>query len=271
MSENTQTLQNNDEFVNSLIERESDRAISLIRLNNVHHGSLLSLLTKEQKNMFVYLVREYYFKKLNSINGQNNDFELIFYNPFIKKFSVPLDEELSDGTKTRIYINLSFDQFIRAIIHAIIIGIFKIEDQKKFVTTNFGNSVLTHPTDELELQKYYPYVTGKIYLEMISDPLVARQITYLAARVSTDELQVNPVLMEINQKIGPPAPEPDEITGHLPIPPTPPGGWPSDKKGGKNIRKTNRKRKYKTKSKSKSNTKSKKRRYKSRSHRRNKR
>ena len=60
MSENTQTLQNNDEFVNSLIERESDRAISIIRLNNVHHGSLLSLLTNEQKNMLVSLVREYY-------------------------------------------------------------------------------------------------------------------------------------------------------------------------------------------------------------------
>jgi len=265
MSENTQNSQNNEEYVNSLIERESDRVISLIRMNNMNQGSSLTLLTKDQKNMLVSLVREFYFKKINSINVKNNDLELIFYNPFIHKFAVPLTEELSDGTKIRTYINLSNDQFIRAIIHAIIIGIFKLDNTHQFFSLDNNTSVLTVHTDDSELKKNYPYVTGKIYLEMIMDKQFAKNITYLAARVGTDELQLDPVLMEINQKIGPPAPEPepDEITGHLPIPPIPPGGWPLVKRGGKKYRKTNRKRKYK----SNSHSKSKKRRYKSRFHR----
>lgn len=255
----SQNNQNQDEIVNNFIKEESDRVISLIKLNNMDQGSLVTILTKDQKDMFVSLVREYYFKKLNSINAQNNDFELIFYNPFLKKFTVPLNEELPNGTKIRNYINLSFEQFIRAIINAIIIGIFKIEDVNTIGTTNSGYSILTDPTDELELQKNYPYVTGKIYLEMINDPLFAKKITYLAARVSTDDLQVDPVLKQINQGIliDPEIkPKRYEIIGDLPRPPTPPGGWPSDKLGGKKYRKTNRKRKYKSKSKSRSRSKS---------------
>ena len=256
MSQNNQTP---DELVNNFINQESDRAITLIRSNNLLQGSSLTFLNPEQKQAFIRIVKEYYIKKFNNINLPNDDFELIFYNPFEKKFIVPLSENSGDA-KMRHFIPLTFEQFITAIVHSLIIGIFKIDSIKRFFTTNFwtGESILTQSNDEQRLKKFYPYVTGKIYLEMISDPLMGESIIELSNSVATEGLLVNPNFRPTDLTTY-------EVTGDLPRPPTPPGGWPSDKLGGKKYRKTNRKRKSKSKSKSK------KRYYKSRSYRRIKR
>jgi len=238
MSENTQTQ---EELVNNFIKQESDRAIALIRMNNLE-GNTLTFLNQEQKNIFVTLIKEFYLKKLNSVNVQNNDLELIFYNHFIQKFSVPISEELTNGTKIRHYISLSFEQFITAIIHALIIGIFKLDNVNQFRTTYSDNtSILTNDADELQLKKFYPYVTGKIYLEMISDPSFASKIKYLSDIVATEGLEINPDFLEIYQKNTAESSQTKDL-----------------RRGGKNKRKTNRKtnrkRKYKCRSNSKSNS-----------------
>ena len=53
-------------------------------------------------------------------------------------------------------------------------------------------AILTQSNDEQRLKKFYPYVTGKIYLEMISDPLMGESIIELSNSVATEGLLVNP-------------------------------------------------------------------------------
>lgn len=243
-----------EELFDLLIKRELDKTIAIIRKHNTIFEDVdtLPFLNEEQKKMFVVLVKQYYIKLVESLNNQTNE-SLIKYDPATQNFIIPLAEENLDGTTKTVDYRLTIEQFIKTIIRAITIAIFKL-DRKFFFTTSVDNTSAL--INDKSLEKVYPFIISFVLNEMLRDPSLASELTVLADNVASGENTTRSQTYV--------------VTGEKPIPPTPRMGWPSDRRGGK----TNRKRKYKSKSRSLSRSKSKssakKRYYKFRKHRRTK-
>ena len=254
-------MSTNEEHFNNFIKQELDKTIAGINEynNDIDITDMLTYFNSNQKDKFVYLVKQYYLKLDASLKNKTNE-GLIKYDEGTETFIIPIVDENPDGTTKTINYKLTIEQFLLAIIRALVVAVFRLERNVFFITWDDNTSILT---DDTELENIYSFIISFILNEMLRDPEFALKLTELSNDIGAVGLLVNPNFRPTDSTTY-------EVTGDLPRPPTPPGGWPSDnrpKLGGK----TNRKRKYKSKSKSRRNSKSKKRRYKSRSNRRSKR
>jgi hypothetical protein len=224
-----------EEFNQSIL---ADLEKIITKINPYNQGNdILPVLNNDQKLIFVNIVREYYRELANAINSNRGK---IRYDGV--KFIIPITVSFQYGDNTRtIDCKLTGEQFIQAIVDALVIDIFRLEGKQ------FNNT--SGLLDEYPLKEYYPYILAYLYNEIVAVPGIAAKVTQLAAEIAT-----------VNLPLPLPLPDTTDDTSSLQLnnntqnlvprvlPPTPPGGWPSDKRGGK----TNRKRKYKMKYKMKS-------------------
>jgi hypothetical protein len=240
-----------EEFNQSIL---ADLEKSITKINAYYQGNdILPVLNDDQKLTSVNTVREYYRELANAINSNRGK---IRYDGV--KFIIPITVSFQYGDNTRtIDCKLTGEQFMQAIVDALVIGIFRLEGNQ------FDNT--SGLLDEYPLKEYYPYILAYLYNEIVAVPGIAAKVTQLAAEIATVNLP-QPNLPQPNTTDGTSSVQlnndPQNPVPRV-LPPTPPGGWPSDKRGGK----TNRKRKYKMKSRSRTRTRSNKRRCKHRTSR----
>jgi hypothetical protein len=181
---------------NQIVMFDLEKTITEINKHNININGVtrLKYLNDEQRNKFINIVRKYYESIVNAVNSNASK---IKYSAAIQKFMVPVVVSRPYGDNTReVFCKLSIDQFVQAIVDAVIIGLFRLEGQVFFTTYADKSSALV---DDQILKGYYPYIISYLYNDITAVPGLATQLREFASELATKDLPVSPVLNpEIN-------------------------------------------------------------------------